>query len=183
MQDAAARRLFIAAQLPDAFLPALEEAGRVLSRNARSLRLTKPENLHLTLVFLGEVRPQTAQEVISWFGDMPPLTPSERMTSLTGYGAFPGRDGLTLWAGLFVTRALRDFAARLADGARAMGVPVDRRAFLPHVTLARSAHLMRPLDVLTPTLPLVPPAPLPAITLFQSTFTKNGMLYTPLRTI
>lgn len=173
-------RMFIAAQLPQAFLPVLGEASDVVRQNAHSLRLTKPENLHLTLCFLGDLPQDKAREVRDWFGGLPVLLEEERMAHIADYGAFRGRDGLTLWAGLTVTERMKALALELADGARALDIAVDHRAFVPHVTLARSARLTRPIQEIAPGLPRSAPAAFPAVVLFQSTFAKSGMLYTPL---
>ena len=51
-------RLFFALLLPDEALPMLQAVQNRLASCAQAARLTKPENLHLTLAFLGETPPE-----------------------------------------------------------------------------------------------------------------------------
>lgn len=173
-------RLFIAAQLPEELRTALGKAAVALRHSAHTIRLTGLHNLHLTLCFLGEVPPAKAAEISAWFRLLPALTEEERMAHIIDYGEFPGRGGQTLWAGLSVTQSMMRLAHDLARGGRELGIPLDNRTFVPHVTLARDARLMRPLSEISPALPRTQPAALQPIMLFQSSLTKSGMLYTPL---
>jgi 2'-5' RNA ligase len=96
-----------------------------------------PENLHVTLRFLGAVGPELVDEVASAVGAAAAST-GPIVTRLDGLGAFPapGR-ARVLWAGLD-DRAGRMAALALAlDGALAPRFRPEARPFRPHLTVAR----------------------------------------------
>lgn len=170
-------RLFIAMTLPPALRPLLEEAGAIFASHAERISLTKPENLHLTLRFLGEVEegklPALCRLVRS-------LTPGGQ-AALRHYGSFEAREGLTLWAGLRCDAALLALARQVEEGVRALGFAPEKRPFLPHVTLARRAALKTPWEEILPQLPLRPdPIAMGPVVLYQSALQRQGPVYTPL---
>ena len=64
------------------------------------------------------------------------------------------------------------------EGIRTLSIPPAGRLFVPHVTLARRAQLAKPLDELTPRLPLHrEPLPLGEPTLFESRLGPEGPRY------
>ncbi|MDD4080369.1 MAG: RNA 2',3'-cyclic phosphodiesterase [Eubacteriales bacterium] len=171
-------RLFIALKLPDAFIPLLKQAGKTFAANAKKISLTRAENLHLTLRFLGEVSEEKADELREFIRGIKPFETGEGQAALTGHGSFFAPGGLTLWAGLACDRAILDLANGVEEGAKALGFPPDNRPFVPHVTLARRAILTRPLDELTLLLPAHPePLPLGPLTLFESRLGPEGPEY------
>ena len=121
-------RLFIAiplgAEMRRAVLGVQEEFRR---RGVRG-HFTKPENLHLTLAFIGEYPDVDAVlDVLSAV----PLRPFG--LRLSGIGAF----GDLWWAGMERCEALESYARALRRALAAAGIPFDRKRFSPHVTLAR----------------------------------------------
>jgi 2'-5' RNA ligase len=176
-------RLFIAADLPQAFYPVLQQAMQMLQAHTVHMRRTPQHNLHLTMCFIGEVPSYTAQEIRHWFAALPVLSRPARSVRIATYGQFPSRKGHTLWAaGLEVTKELTAFVSALSQGLKPW-VMVDNRKWVPHITLARDTQLTCTMKDLLPQLPVSPAATLPGITLYHSQFTKSGMLYTPLETI
>ena len=97
-------------------------------------RLVAPERLHMTLAFLGNVDQQDEERVRDVLGTLS-LTPTIlRLTRVTTF------DG-----GVAVLRAdphiaLGDLRASLLQRIHRLGLPTDRKAWEPHVTLARSAE-------------------------------------------
>jgi len=94
------------------------------------------EQIHVTLVFAGEVPGATATAL----RDALLAVPARAMTfALTGLGHFPPRgEPRVIWAGLSgdvdeLGRLRADLAARAA----AVGIEEDKRPFVPHVTLGR----------------------------------------------
>ncbi len=128
-------------------------------------------SLHLTLHFLGE-------------------TPVDRLPALLDLGADLAREAIALrfdrlecWkkAELLCLRAeeppeLQRLIGRLATGLSLLGLPVERRRFKAHVTLARR------LACETPSLPLWPVLEwrAPALALVRSRLSQEGAEYTPL---
>lgn len=130
-------RAFVAIDLGD--LPRVDELTRVLPREAAGLRVVPPENLHVTLRFLGTLRPEAQPKVEA------AIRESVREASpfdviVRGLGVFPERGaGRVLWAGLFPREPLVAIAKRLGEALAALGTPPgDDRPFTPHLTLARS---------------------------------------------
>jgi len=141
-------RTFLAVVMSDETKRRLEELGRDLSRDLTGFKWTKPDQLHLTLAFLGDVESSRIPELISG------LSPVVRNRSAfdvhwLALGAFPKPDRASiLWAGAEQGRdkliALhRDVAVAL----NALDLPHDSR-FAPHVTLARAKRFGgRPTDL------------------------------------
>jgi 2'-5' RNA ligase len=97
-------------------------------------RWIEPENLHLTLRFVGDIdKPQAAEF-------------AERLASieidafelrLAGLGTFGGKEPRSIWAGVEDSPALEALARANDRAARAAGLPPDGHPFKPHVTIAR----------------------------------------------
>jgi 2'-5' RNA ligase len=137
------RRLFVALEPPDGVrrrLAALAvELRRAAGRAADDVRWVSPENVHLTLQFLGAVPAERVPEVEAALrevaGQARPLS-----LEVKGAGGFPNaRRPRVLWAGIAgETAALRqlvqDFGRRLAP----LGFAPEERPFSAHLTLGRS---------------------------------------------
>ncbi len=177
-------RLFIAATLATEQLQALEEAQRVLRSKSKKLSLTKAENLHLTLHFLGETEAADCERLLLALAEFEPPA-LERLTSrLRAYDYFKRRDGLLVFADLDVSAELLALRDNLGELLRELGFEVERRPWKSHVTLARRTQLSSPWQEVKEQLPLAEGnainANFPNIVLFKSEFTQQGMLYTPL---
>lgn len=131
-------RLFLAAQLPENIKDALREAGERLRRAYPAARLTKRENLHLTLLFLGETGEKDTARVKALLAGLPRLPAEALSARAEGLGRFTGPSGTVFWAGLGVAPALSAFRDSLVSGLLPLGIPADGKAFVPHITLARS---------------------------------------------
>jgi 2'-5' RNA ligase len=127
-------RVFFAAW-PD---PATRDAIAALSRETATRALGKvprPENLHLTLAFVGDVRPERLAALKAIGAEAARATPPFTLR-LDRPGGF--RDAGIAWLGSEETPSELDaLIDRLRDALRAAGAPVDSRPFRVHVTLAR----------------------------------------------
>jgi 2'-5' RNA ligase len=134
-------RLFVAADLPDAAREALAaEQTRIkasLAGSAGIVRWVRPEQSHLTLVFLGEVSDARVAGVVDAVGRNVPGAAFE--ITLESVGVFPPRGApRVLWVGVGAgTAPLVELQRRLAERITALGVPLEERPFHPHLTLAR----------------------------------------------
>lgn len=115
----------------------------------RHLRLYRPEDLHLTLVFLGPVQRALLGPLTAALpARLPRLAPLD--LSLGSAGAFPTRrEPRVLWLALEPRRphALEDLGRlrdALADLCREQRFAVDPRPFVPHLTVARLRGGARP---------------------------------------
>lgn len=136
-------RAFIAIPLPEAVLSALalwQESLRSVSNSSPEgesiVKWVRPEGIHLTLRFLGEINAAKVEQVIT------ALTPLGNFPALTlevkGLGCFPNCEHpRVLWAGVIAPRALPDFAAKIEAALSGLGFPSEKRSFSPHLTLAR----------------------------------------------
>ena len=126
------QRLFIAVDLPEEVRRRL---GRLLSEPPGGVKPVRPEQMHLTLHFLGDVADgaiaglATALEAI----EQPGFT-----IDLAGGGCFPSpRRPNVLWVGVAVSEPLATLHAALAEVLTEHGFAIETRPFAPHVTLAR----------------------------------------------
>lgn len=131
-------RLFIAIEIPDPIKTELAKLQNELRRAQADVSWTKPENIHLTLRFLGEIaegRLEALKRVCAdAAAEFAPFT-----LTLDGAGVFPNfRRPRVLWAGLAgeIEVAAR-LQRRLEAGLAALGLAPDDKPFKPHLTLGR----------------------------------------------
>ena len=103
-----------------------------------SARRTRPERLHLTLHFLGNVQAARVPSLraglqVDWQGGDLVL---DRAT------VWPG--GIAVLEAGRIAPALADLRARLGSALDALDLPVESRPWRPHVTLARKASGAHP---------------------------------------
>ena len=120
----ASLRLFVALELP----PALRQRLAALPLDLPGLRRVPPQQLHVTLYFIGDSdQAETIGEALSRIEAAP--------VSLALQGS--GRWSTVLWAGLRQDAALSDLHQRVTQALGNCGLRRERRAFRPHVTLGR----------------------------------------------
>ena len=125
-------RLFIAIDLPE---PVRRKLGQWLIQPPRGVRPVKPAQLHLTLHFLGDVEDDGLAALRE------PLAAVQRgpfTLAIRGTGVFPprGRPSV-LWAGVTDSAALAELHAAIGEAIASCGLEVERRPYVPHITLAR----------------------------------------------
>jgi 2'-5' RNA ligase len=98
----------------------------------------RPEKLHLTLKFLGEIE-QTHVPLLQAAAERAAMSLLPFVLSVEGAGAFPPRGpARVLWLGLKdATGSLALLQQRLEDESAVEGFPREARPFNPHVTIAR----------------------------------------------
>lgn len=137
------RRLFVALEPPDAVrrrLAALAvEVRRAAGRAAEDVRWVAPENVHLTLQFLGAVPEERVAEVEAALRAAAAVAHPLAL-ELKGAGGFPNaRRPRVLWAGVAGDLAgLGALAADLGRRLAPLGFPPEERAFSAHLTLGRA---------------------------------------------
>ncbi len=124
-------RLFIGLPLP-------EKVAASLAKRARNLalpqaRLSPPENLHITLVFLGQVQEDRLPAIQDQLAriDSPPVE-----VTIGDLGSFPGAG--VLFAQVQPAPELLRLQAQVTACMDVCGFAPDSRPFNPHITLARS---------------------------------------------
>lgn len=128
-------RLFIAVDLPNELRKELGDVQKALKPLTESARWVSPESIHITLKFLGEVPEKRVEDIhtalagLSW----KPFTVTVR-----GVGFFPGnRSPRVFWAGMEAP-TMQGLAEELDSRMERLGFDKEKRAFRPHITLARA---------------------------------------------
>ncbi|HYM12036.1 MAG TPA: RNA 2',3'-cyclic phosphodiesterase [Bryobacterales bacterium] len=104
-------------------------------RPAAKLRWSPAENLHLTLKFIGEFPGERLEELRAALGGVA-MAPIE--ARVAGLGFFPNARGpRVFWAGVEAGAELAELAARIEAALEPLGIAREKRAYSPHLTLAR----------------------------------------------
>lgn len=135
-------RLFTAIELTDAVRDAVvrRQAAIVSALRMagdRGLRAVRAPQLHLTLVFIGEVPDAQVPAVTAALGEPVPMPGFD--VAFGGPGVFPTEGApRVLWLG--VPQGGRELAAvhdLVVSRLQALGIETERRPFAPHLTLGR----------------------------------------------
>ena len=147
-------RLFVAVQLPKRAIKTLDGMarsmraatyeGRQRRRPSRgetaydAVRWTAPENMHITVKFLGDVHQDDLPYLKEELDEVAAQSASLNL-NLGANGCFPGdRTPRVLWTGLDGDlRRMASLASRLEGAMVRCGFPEDNRTFNPHVTVGR----------------------------------------------
>jgi 2'-5' RNA ligase len=133
-------RTFVAIELPQEVITSLDELQADLRRRLQNMpiRWVKPQKIHLTLKFLGDVPADqidaVAEALRAACVGVPPFE-----FELAGLGCFPTpRRPRVIWVGtegdLTLLHQLRD---AVEEHIAPLGYPTERRPFRPHLTLGR----------------------------------------------
>jgi 2'-5' RNA ligase len=168
-------RAFAAIALPEPvrFELMLMQQGLALPRPVAA------ENLHLTLVFLGELPGPLLGDVDLAFGG---IRAAGFELRLAGAGLFGRAKPRVVYAGVAASPPLRHLQAKVETAARGAGVAVEARRYLPHVTLARLPERLEDRGRLEQAVALRGGMPGPAFTvedfrLYRSHLTGGGPVY------
>ena len=126
------RRLFVAIDLPQEVCWRL---AQLVAEPPRGVRPVKPAQLHVTLHFLGDA----ADAARAALPEALARVAAERFVlGIRGTGVFPprGRPSV-LWAAVADCAPLITLHAAVGMALESCGVEVERRPYVPHVTLAR----------------------------------------------
>src|SRR5215468_4851054 len=128
-------RLFFAVDLPDQVRHELSVVQNALKPLTDSARWVSTDSIHITLKFLGEVPEKVLDDIdtalagLSW----KPFT-----VTVHGVGFFPGnRSPRVFWAGMEAP-TMQNLAEELDSRMERSGFEKEKRAFRPHITLARA---------------------------------------------
>lgn len=130
-------RLFIALDLPQKTLNDIVSIRDSIFGKGKPPKWEGKDNLHLTLKFLGSIKPERNSEIISVI---------ERHISemrlcageYKNYGLFSRNQGVAiLWMGFQIDKALFSFIENIENDLVKIGFQKEKRAFRPHLTLLR----------------------------------------------
>src|SRR5882762_1398467 len=129
-------RLFVALEIPSAVRENLAALVKSLRAVSPQTRCARPENVHVTLKFIGEVAAARLAAIRSALAGVR----SEQSVTLDfrGLGFFPNeKHPRVFWAGIEASPNLKTLAADIDKATEKLGIPVEKRHFSPHLTLAR----------------------------------------------
>lgn len=131
-------RSFLAIELPRDLRTTLERVALGARGYDLPVKWVKVQNIHLTMVFLGNVRPDVLEplqeQVQSACLEFGPFN-----ATIEGMGTFPNRrNPRVLWLGLKgELERLSLFRNALQQNLVSFGIKVEKRPFRPHLTLGR----------------------------------------------
>lgn len=131
-------RLFVAIPLTPETRSSLEEAVQLLRQSRAPVRWVRPEALHLTLKFLGEVPPEKVEGISRALARAAAAVLPFPM-DVAGAGTFPGKGRpRVVWADVREpSGALARLHGAVEQGLAAEGFDREKRRFSPHITLGR----------------------------------------------
>jgi 2'-5' RNA ligase len=149
------------------------------------VKWVRPENIHLSLKFLGDVDETREPELVAALqraaggrSEPRPLT-----LQIAGFGVFPDyRRPRVLWVGVTPDPGLELLQHGVEQAFAPLGFPTEGRAFRPHITLGRAARDARPrefagLDALLEGLQFDATVTVSEVDLMQSTLKPDGPVY------
>ena len=152
-------RLFIAVNCNDATKKLLLSVQDNIKVQSLKGNFSRPENLHLTLAFLGETQEERVPAICAAIQDalQPPIAPFTLTFSQTGCFRHSGKE--LWWIGAQQTDPsldiLKNLRQRITGGLSTANIAFDDRAFKPHITLGREIRhdtpiALRPQEIVLP---------------------------------
>jgi 2'-5' RNA ligase len=123
-------RLFAAIRPPEDIRDLLVDA----MDDSADFRWQQDEQLHLTLRFVGEVERPVAEDLAS---ALAAIRSAPFELRVHGTGRFEQRNSGALWAGAEPKAPVAALAAKVERVCQSVGLEPERRAYHPHITLAR----------------------------------------------
>ena len=123
-------RLFVALRPPATICEQLLD----LMEGVPDLRWQQDEQLHLTLRFIGEVERPVAEDIAA---ALERVSFERFSVALDGVGSFEKHRHGALWAGVQPKDQLKALNAKVERACQSAGLEPERRAYHPHITLAR----------------------------------------------
>jgi 2'-5' RNA ligase len=166
-------RLFVAIRPPEPIRDLLLDA----MDDSADFRWQSEEQLHLTLRFVGEVERPVADDIADALAAI--RSPAFELR-INGTGRFEQRNSGALWAGVEPKPPVAALAAKAERACQQAGLEPERRAFHPHITLARwkgrrtrevAAYLDRTRGLASD------PFEVDSFILFESRLSKHGAHY------
>ncbi len=174
-------RLFIATPLSRQVETELANIIYQLKNAAGNVKWVKPENIHLTIKFLGETDESLVERLSELIEETSRETKISKFT-ISKLGGFPNLiRPRALWAGLDGDHSeLERLASRVDERVHKLGYEKETRKFRPHLTLGRVkkpqalpqlSHFIENYKIATM------PFEIDRLTLFKSTLTPQGPIY------
>jgi len=177
-------RAFIAIELPEEIKTILSNIQDELRQTRADVKWVKPENIHLTLKFLGEVEQDKVSKIQLVLEEIAQEN-SPFAVYLSSLGAFPKLQyPRVVWIGITNEQLVLKIAEHLEKEIVKIGLLAESRPFSTHITLGRVRSglnrkaLIEKLEFLNKNLSSdLPEFRVLSLTLFKSTLTPQGPIY------
>ena len=181
-------RCFVALKLDDQIKVELLRGQQFFADLPGKVSWTKPQQMHLTLKFLGEVPDKEITGIIDVMKRAAQGVGAFDF-KIAGLGAFPpgGKTLRILWAGIEAPQELVKLNDLLQHEFDEIGYPAEQRTFTPHLTLGRVKFVKRPdryreiIDSHADFRAGIQHAD--SVILYQSELRREGAVYTPMATV
>ncbi len=142
-------RSFLAFELPPVIKQEVTRISGEVKKSGLEAGWVKPGNIHLTIVFLGDINEKDVPAVISCL-DSAVVNYKPFDISLGGMGLFPDiRKPRVLWFGLNgEIERLASLRDDLQKPLESFGIKQEKRSFKPHLTLGRFRRPVRERNLL-----------------------------------
>jgi RNA 2',3'-cyclic 3'-phosphodiesterase len=185
-------RSFIAIDPPPGIRQDIARVTSCLQKNLASqpVRWVHPDNIHLTLRFLGEITQIQLDYLVPGIQPLLKKLPHLNIT-VTDIGAFPNKHkARVLWMGIKTSPELSSILNEMDVMINNIGIPRDERSFSPHLTIGRvnrnvsSADYSKIESILTSTcVGNLGNFQVQSVNIYKSDLTPNGSVYTCLYSI
>lgn len=133
-------RLFTGLKIPKQLAAQLS----LLRGGISGARWIEPEDYHITLGFMGDIDPATADEVVL---GLETLHASSISLQVCGLDSFGHKKSRAIFARIEANDVLAQLQKSHENLLRNIGIPMQARKYVPHITLARTSQA-NPTDVL-----------------------------------
>ena len=184
-------RLFIAIEIPHTIRQSLSDLiSEVRAGSDSHIKWVKPENIHLTLKFLGDTPQEKVPLIVKGIENVA-VSLTQFSLKAQGTGVFPStKQPRVLWAGVTALPEMERLYHLIDEKLIPLGFLGEKRGFSPHLTLGRVAETADSNVIQTVVKRLLQSqqkefgsADIDHVTLFQSTLAQGGSIYTPLMRI
>lgn len=130
-------RCFVSAELPAELKARLGETLKPLRATPADVKWVLPENLHITLKFLGRTKEELIPDIKAALTQAASAH-SPTMFKLSGAGAFPNmRAPRVIWLGMAGAEGLSSLKSDVEAALIPLGYEPEGRKFSPHLTIGR----------------------------------------------
>ncbi|NLX91267.1 MAG: RNA 2',3'-cyclic phosphodiesterase [Firmicutes bacterium] len=185
-------RAFLAVNLDEKMREKVAEVQEKLKKRTSGIRWVKPELLHLTLKFLGDIR---AEELKAFEQHLEKAAREVAAFHLTfnRLGAFPGlRNPRVIWIGtqtgtaqlVLLASKIENIFKSTANFQSASNKVKDTTPFVPHLTIGRrqkNSDLLFPMEIFRESFDCKYALHVDRFFLMQSTLYSSGPVYTPVK--
>lgn len=170
-------RVFIALKFSEEVKEKLDRIQQSVKALSAKGNFTRRENLHLTLRFIGEVKPEELSG-LSKAIDKAALNNRSFKLVFDRLGEFPQGRKRIIWLGGPLSEELRDLVEDVEGALEGQGYPREGKAFVPHITLGREVILKGDFRFLQKSLSFDPvEVKVDKITLMESTRIEGKLKY------